>query len=69
MWLPSENVLNPGTAFLFPTETGTLTIPSTASRTIGVGHTMHLLFPMRISQDADKGGQGDYQNRILLRQV
>lgn len=24
---------------------------------------MHLLFPMRISQDADKGGQGDYQNR------
>lgn len=37
MWLPSENVLNPGTAFLFPTETGTLTIPSTASRTIGVG--------------------------------
>lgn len=37
MWLPSENVLNPGTAFLFPTETGTLTTPSTASRTIGVG--------------------------------
>lgn len=29
--------MNPGTAFLFPTETGTLTIPSTASRTIGVG--------------------------------
>lgn len=37
LWLPSENVLNPGTAFLFPTRTGTLTIPSTAQQTIGVG--------------------------------
>lgn len=37
LWLPSENVLNQGTAFLFPSETGTLTIPSTSFRTIGVG--------------------------------
>ncbi|MEF9942311.1 MAG: S8 family peptidase [Lachnospiraceae bacterium] len=37
LWLPSENVLNPGTGFLFPTENKTLTIPSTASRAIAVG--------------------------------
>ena len=37
LWLPSESVLNKGTAFLFPSVQGTLTIPSTAFRTIGVG--------------------------------
>ena len=37
MWLPSENVLNEGTGFLFPSVQGSLTIPSTAFRTIGVG--------------------------------
>ena len=37
MWLPSEAALNVGTAFLQPSDTGTLTIPSTAQRTIGVG--------------------------------
>lgn len=37
LWLPSESVLNEGTAFLFPSVQGTLTIPSTAFRTIGVG--------------------------------
>lgn len=37
LWLPSENALNPGTTFLFPRETGTLTIPATSFRTIGVG--------------------------------
>lgn len=37
MWLPSENVLNRGTGFANPTDTATLTIPSTASRAIGVG--------------------------------
>ena len=37
LWLPSESVLNPGTAFLNPSIQGTLTIPSTAFRTIGVG--------------------------------
>ncbi len=37
LWLPSQAVLNPGTGFLFPTESRTLTIPSTAYRTIGVG--------------------------------
>ncbi len=37
MWLPSANVLNEGTEFLFPSTGGTLTIPSTSFRTIGVG--------------------------------
>lgn len=37
LWLPSSNVLNVGTGFLFPSVQGTLTIPSTAFRTIGVG--------------------------------
>lgn len=37
LWLPSSNVLNEGTGFLFPSVQGTLTIPSTAFRTIGVG--------------------------------
>ena len=37
LWLPSSNVLNEETGFLFPSVQGTLTIPSTAFRTIGVG--------------------------------
>ena len=37
LWLPSQAVLNPGTAFLFPTEGRTLTVPSTSYGTIGVG--------------------------------
>ena len=30
LWMPSENVLNQGTSFLFPTDQTTLTIPSAA---------------------------------------
>lgn len=37
LWLPSENVLNRGTGFLYPTEEISLTIPSTAERVISVG--------------------------------
>lgn len=37
LWLPSQSVLNIGTGFLLPSVQGTLTIPSTAFRTIGVG--------------------------------
>lgn len=37
LWLPSENVLNPGTGFRYPTPVNTLTIPSSASRVISVG--------------------------------
>lgn len=53
MWLPSENVLNPGTAFLFPTENTTLTIPSTATRVITVGAYDALTFTY-----ADFSGRG-----------
>lgn len=59
MWLPSENVLNSGTAFLFPTETGTLTIPATASRTIGVGAYDALTFSY-----ADFSGRGQIGGRV-----
>ena len=37
LWLPSENVLNRGTGFLYPDEEVTLTIPSTADKVISVG--------------------------------
>ncbi|MEE1315388.1 MAG: S8 family peptidase [Faecalimonas sp.] len=37
LWLPSANVLNQGTEFLQASPSGSLTIPSTAFRTIGVG--------------------------------
>lgn len=37
MWLPVSYVLNEGTAFFYPTEERTLTIPSTASRVLTVG--------------------------------
>lgn len=37
LWLPSEGALNRGTGFRNPTDTTTLTIPSTASRVISVG--------------------------------
>ena len=37
MWLPSKNLLNEGTAFSFPNPEGTITIPATSYRTIGVG--------------------------------
>lgn len=53
LWLPSEGVLNPGTGFLFPTDNTTLTIPSTASRAIGVGAYNALTFAY-----ADFSGRG-----------
>lgn len=53
LWLPSENVLNRGTGFLYPTENTTLTIPSTASRVISVGAYDALTFTY-----ADFSGRG-----------
>lgn len=53
MWLPSENVLNTGTGFLFPTQNTTLTIPSTAARVISVGAYDALTFTY-----ADFSGRG-----------
>ena len=53
LWLPSENVLNRGTAFRYPTERGTLTIPSTSQRVISVGAYDSLMFAY-----ADFSGRG-----------
>ena len=53
MWLPSENVLNRGTGFLYPTDNTTLTIPSTADRVISVGAYDALTFAY-----ADFSGRG-----------
>ena len=53
LWLPSEGVLNRGTGFLFPTDTTTLTIPSTATRAISVGAYDALTFAY-----ADFSGRG-----------
>ena len=41
MWLPSQSVLNQGTAFLNPVSSDTLTVPSTASRVVTVGASHH----------------------------
>lgn len=57
MWLPSEGVLNPGTGFLYPTDTTTLTIPSTAGRVITVGAYNALTFAY-----ADFSGRGPLAN-------
>lgn len=57
LWLPSEGVLNPGTGFLFPVGTTTITIPSTASRAISVGAYNGLTFAY-----ADFSGRGPLAN-------
>lgn len=53
LWLPSESALNRGTAFLFPTDNTTMTIPSTSSRAISVGAYDSLTFAY-----ADFSGRG-----------
>ncbi len=53
LWLPGGKVLNPLTAFYFPRATGTLTIPSTASRLIAVG-----AYDSRRDAYADFSGRG-----------
>ena len=53
MWLPSKNVLNEGTGFLFSTPDGTITIPATSFQTIGVG-----AYNSRTMTYADFSGRG-----------
>lgn len=53
LWLPSEAALNRGTAFLFPTDDTTITIPATAGRVISVGAYDALTFAY-----ADFSGRG-----------
>lgn len=53
LWLPGDSVLNRGTGFLYPKESTTLTIPSTASRVVTVGAYNGLTFSY-----ADFSGRG-----------
>ncbi len=53
MWLPGQNALNIGTAFLLPVSTSTLTIPSTASLAVTVAAYDALTFSY-----ADFSGRG-----------
>lgn len=53
MWLPGQNTLNVGTAFLLPVSSSTLTIPSTAARVVTVGAYNALTFTY-----ADFSGRG-----------
>ncbi|MGN0421815.1 MAG: S8 family peptidase [Lachnospiraceae bacterium] len=62
LWLPSENVVNRGTGFLFPTDNTTLTIPSTASRAITVGAYNALTFAY-----ADFSGRGYTREERLVK--
>lgn len=52
MWLPASYTLNEGTAFFYPTEELTLTIPSTASRVLTVA-----------AYDADTMSYADFSGR------
>lgn len=60
LWLPSESALNRGTAFLFPTDDTTITIPSTAGRVISVGAYNALTFSY-----ADFSGRGAGSTDVL----
>ncbi len=62
LWLPSENVLNQGTGFLFPTDHTTLTIPSSAGRVITVGAYNALTFVY-----ADFSGRGYTRETNLVK--
>ena len=62
LWLPSENVLNKGTGFLFPTDYTTLTIPSTAGRVVTVGAYNALTFVY-----ADFSGRGYTRETNLVK--
>ena len=54
MWLPSQSVLNQGTAFLLPVQNATITIPSTSARVITVG-----AYDARTLSYADFSGRGN----------
>ncbi len=54
MWLPAQQVLNRGTAFLRPSQEETITIPATASKVITVG-----AYDARTLAYADFSGRGE----------
>lgn len=62
MWLPSQNALNVGTAFLFPISNNTLTIPSTAGRVVTVGAYNALTFSYAVF--SGRGPSREYESLI-----
>ena len=58
MWIPGEGTLNPGTGFLRPVSSTTLTNPATAIRAITVGAYDSLTFSY-----ADFSGRGPTSTR------
>ncbi len=54
MWLPSQQVLNQGTAFLRPSQEMTITIPATASKVVTVG-----AYDARTLAYSDFSGRGE----------
>lgn len=60
LWLPSRNVLNPATGFLYGNPDTTLTIPSTAMRVISVG-----AYNSSYQSYADFSGRGFNRNGLV----
>lgn len=65
MWLPSQSVLNIGTAFSLPNQNTTLTIPSTASRVITVGAYDGLT--NTYADFSGRGPAGAYENGNIIK--
>ena len=63
-WLPSQAVLNRETAFLFPRQNTTLTIPSTAQRVITVG-----AYDARTVSYADFSGRGSVSQLVRAEET
>ena len=63
-WLPSQAVLNWETAFLFPRQNTTLTIPSTAQRVITVG-----AYDARTLSYADFSGRGSVSQLVRAEET
>ena len=63
-WLPSQAVLNRETAFLFPRQNTTLTIPSTAQRVITVG-----AYDARTLSYADFSGRGSVSQLVRAEET
>ena len=66
LWLPSENVLNRGTGFLYPDEEVTLTIPSTAAKVISVGAYDALTFSYASFSVVSPYSVGRYSTQLVL---
>ena len=57
LWMPGQSVLSAGTGFLYPVESTTLTIPSTATKILSVA-----AYDARYNKLADFSGRGFTRN-------